>query len=273
MANPRVSIIMATYRRPQFIARAVESAAEQTFKDWELIISDDSEDDLTEKAVLPLAARDPRIRYFHRPQKGSIANSSNFALGKARGEFVAILDDDDWWMDRGKLSLQTSFLEKNPQYIGCGGAFVIVSETGEERRRIMKPETDAAIRRVALYANPMANSTTMFRRKEAGTYDESMPQFADWDFWLRAGTKGKLYNFPKYFLAYRMWREGASFAHQKQNADVGYRIVLRYRKAYPGFWRAFVLAWCYRIYARFPAFIRRGLNASLSQLKKLLFSK
>jgi glycosyltransferase involved in cell wall biosynthesis len=271
MPIPRVSILLVTYNRPRFIASSIESALKQTYKDWELIIVDDSENEETADAVRSFVQKDKRIQYFHRPQRGSIASASNFGLAKARGEYVAILDDDDFWMNDEKLAMQVKFLDEHPDYVGCGGGYLIINERNEERGKILKPETDEAIRRVALLANPMANSTTMFRR-EAGGYDESLKQFADFDFWLRLGGKGKLYNFPQYFLAYRMWEQGASFGNQKQNADTGRLIVLRYRNTYPGFWKAITIFNVYRIYARLPLFVRRTTNTFVSKLKKYLFS-
>lgn len=272
MASPRVTIILVTYNRANFIEGAIKSALEQTYKDWELVVSDDSEKDDT-AAVMANFVADARIHYFHRAKRGTIANSSNFALSKANGEYVAILDDDDWWVDSKKLQKEVDFLDSHPDYVGCGGGFIIMDRDGKEIRKILKPETDEAIRRVALYANPLANSTTLFRRVEGGMYDETIRQFADWDFWLRIGKKGKLYNFPEYFLAYRMWEGGASFTHQRENAGWGRVIVLRYRKDYPGFWKAITLADLYIVYANFPAFIRRGTNGFLSRLKKALFSQ
>ncbi len=281
MQSPRVSILLITYNRPQFVGGALESVQKQSFKDWELIIVDDSEHNAVavevKKYLPPPGAQggDARVAYFHRPQKGTIANASNFGLQKAQGEYIAILDDDDWWSDPDKLAKQVKFLDEHKDYVGCGGGFIVMDEHGNETGRVIKPETDEAIRRVALYANPMANATTMFRRaaaKAIGDYDESFKQFADLDFWLSMGTTGKLYNFPEYFLAYRMWASGASFKHQKENADSGRAIVMKHRHEYPGFWKAITLAVAYVVYARLPAFIRRMFNASLSRLKKSLFS-
>jgi glycosyltransferase involved in cell wall biosynthesis len=272
MKSPKVSILLVTYKRPQFIEGAIKSALAQNFTDWEIIISDDSEDNNTEEVVKKFAD-DKRIHYFHRTVKGTIANSSNFALSNATGEYVAVLDDDDWWIDDKKLEKQIAFLDSHPDYIGCGGGFIIANEQGVEQSKILKPETDEAIRHVALYANPLANSTTMFRRVEAGMYDETIRQFADWDFWLKLGKMGKLYNFPEYFLAYRMWAHGASFTHQKENAGWGRKIVLRYKNDYPGFWKAIIIANLYLAYASFPEAIRRNLNGFLSRLKKSLFSR
>lgn len=275
MQSPRVSILLITYNRPQFVGGAILSAQKQSYQDWELIIVDDSENNAVEDEVKKFEPREPRIYYFHRPQKGTIANASNFGLKQGKGEYIAILDDDDWWTDPQKLEKQVAFLDSHLDYVGCGGGFVIINEKGEQTGKVLKPENDDVIRRVALSANPMANATTMFRRETAraiGDYDESLKQFADLDFWLSMGTKGKLYNFPEYFLAYRMWASGASFKHQKQNADSGRRIVLKHKDEYPGFWRAITLTSIYVVYARFPSFVRRPLNGFLSRLKKSLFS-
>jgi NDP-sugar pyrophosphorylase family protein/glycosyltransferase involved in cell wall biosynthesis len=271
--TPVVSVLMTTYRHPIFIEKAIESIQEQTLAQWELIIVDDSEDNATEEAVKPLMARDSRIHYFHREKKGNIANASNFGLLQARGEFIAILDDDDYWIDAHKLEKQVAFLRAHPDYLACGGWFISVNESGKEIARFKKPETDEAIRRVMLSANALANSTAMFRREASGCYDESMKQFADADFFRRLGTIGKLYNFPEYFLAYRMWEKGSSFMNQRGNADAAITMFWKYQKDYPGFLPGFISAYSYWLYARLPAGIRRNLNGFMSRLKKMLFSR
>ena len=273
MANPRVSVIMATWNRGHLIGRGVQSVLDQTFADWELIIAGDGPPPETESAIRAWIEKDGRIRYVRCPHSGRIAAVSNAGLKAARGEYAAILDDDDWWLDPEKLAKQAAFLDARPEYIACGGGFVFIDGGGREIGRELKPETDGKIRRVALFANPIVNSAGMFRREAGGFYDETMPQFADWDFWLNLGRKGKLYNFPEYFLAYRMWEGGSSFTHQKENASAAFSIIRRHRNDYPGFSLAFLSATAYWLYARLPLFIRRGANSFLSRLKKRLFSR
>lgn len=273
MQEPIVSILMATRNRADLIGEAIESVRSQSLADWELIVIDDGSPDNTAEVMAAWEKKDPRVRYLNIPPAGSIAKVSNAGLRVAKGEFVAILDDDDYWVDRRKLEKQVAFLRSHPDYIACGGWFVAVDGDGKEKARLTKPETDAAIRRVMLSANAIANGTSMFRRKEAGLYDEAMRQFADWDFFLRLGTKGKLYNFPEYFLGYRMWDKGSSFVNQRKNADAALAIVRRYRDDYPGYARAMFLARAYWLYARLPAWFRRAANAFLSRLKKILFSR
>jgi glycosyltransferase involved in cell wall biosynthesis len=274
--TPRVSILLATYNRPQYVPAAIQSALEQTFRDFELLVICDSGSDGTGAVVEPWAKKDARVKYFEIPRMGRIAPVSNYGLEQAKGEYIAILDDDDWWADEEKLAKQVEFLDTHPDYVGCGGGYITVDADGEETGRFLKPERDEDIRRNALAANPMANATTMFRKSAAeavGRYDETMKEFADWDFWLKLGLRGKLYNFPEYFLNYRMWPQASSFARQRGAAESALRIVQRYRKSYPRFWMGFASAYAYNAYARMPNFVKRFLNGPMSQLKKYLFSR
>jgi glycosyltransferase involved in cell wall biosynthesis len=273
---PKVSILLVTCERPQYIGRAIASAQTQSFKDWEMVVVDDSKGDETAKVVEGYAAKDARIRYIHRPARGTIAQASNAGLKEARGEYVAILDDDDRWLDVEKLRKQIAFLDEHRDYVGCGGGIVAVDAAGAEKFCALKPQTDEGIRRRALYANPMANATTMFRREaaeQAGRYDESLRQFADWDFWLKLGLYGKLRNFPEYFTTYTMWERGASFSKQREAARAAFRIVHRYRGKYPGYLMGLCFATSYAAYAYLPERLKKFLNAPLSRLKKALFSR
>jgi glycosyltransferase involved in cell wall biosynthesis len=274
--SPRVSIIMATHNRAHVIAQAIESVLGQSYPSWELIIVDDKSTDRTSDVVRSWSAKDSRILYFPRNHKTNIAGASNYGLQQARGEYVAILDDDDAWVDSSKLEKQVSFLDSHPEYGGCGGALILVDKDGVRIGQATKPLTDQAIRRKMLIANSMANSTTLFRfslARQIGFYDETLPQFADWDFWLKLGLVSKLHNFPDYFLYYRIWGEGASFARQRQNALCGIRIVQRYRFRYPGYVFALFLAIVYFVYVYFPNSVKRIINAPLSRLKKFIFSR
>jgi glycosyltransferase involved in cell wall biosynthesis len=276
MANPKVSILMTTWNRPQFLGQAIESIRAQTLESWELIVADDGSTDNTKQVVAEWMRKDRRIKYMNPGHLGRIAKISNIGLREAKGEYVAILDDDDWWVDSKKLEKQVAFLDKNRDYAGCGGGYLVIDKEGNTTAKVLKPEHDDDIRKVMLFANSMANSSTLFRRSIAeklGYYDETMLQFADWDFWLKIGLEGKLYNFPEYFLAYRMWGGGMSFSKQKECASSGMRIVERYKNKYPGYWFALCAACAYATYAYFPDSIKQFLNPLLSRLKKALFSR
>lgn len=273
--SPKVSVLIATYNRAQFISRAIKSVLDQTYKDWELIIADDGSTDETEKVVLGFGKKESRIIYLKAPHFGRIAKISNFGLKHAKGEYVAILDDDDHWCDPEKLSKQVKFLDENSEYVGCGGGFIVIDENQKVKMKFFKPERNEDIRKNFLIANPMANSTAMFRLSAAqkvGLYDESLPQFADWDFWLKMGVAGKLYNFQEYFSYYLMWNKSMSFSKQKETSYSALIIIPRYKNNYPHYFKARIFVLLYYIYARLPEFIKNFLNPILSNLKKIIFS-
>lgn len=276
MVNPKVSILTATYNRAKLVSRAIESVLSQSFSNWELIAVNDTESDGTSEVMAKWQKKDRRIKYLVIPRCGRIAIVSNFGLQQARGEYIAILDDDDWWINKDKLKRQVDFLDKNSEYVGCGGGAIAIDEKERELFKFLKFEQDKEIKKRALYANPMINSTTLFRRSAAqrvGLYDKSLLQFADWDFWLKMGLVGKLYNFQEYFAYYLMWGKGTSFLKQKENAKSGIRIVRRYKNKYPGFNKAIFIYYFYYFYAYIPDFIKKFLNPFLSRLKKVIFSK
>ena len=100
----------------------------------------------TARVVEEWVKKDDRIKYIQVGRMGRIAAVSNAALRIARGEFVAVLDDDDWWIDAHKLEKQVAFLDAHPDYVACGGWFVVTNANGEEVTKVKKPESDAAIR-------------------------------------------------------------------------------------------------------------------------------
>jgi glycosyltransferase involved in cell wall biosynthesis len=219
--------------------------------------------------------RDPRIRYFHRDRVGNIANACNYGLARARGQYVAILDDDDYWVAADKLAKQVAFLNSHPDYAGCGGGMTVIDENENVLMSYLKPEQDDPIRARALWANPMTHSTSMFRRSlgaALGYYDESLAGFQDWDIWLRLGRLGKLYNFPEVFTRYTSGGSGASFQQQRKNALSALKIVFRHRMAYRGFTGALALALMHLAYAHLPARIRKSSFSFLSRRKKAIFA-
>jgi glycosyltransferase involved in cell wall biosynthesis len=275
MPSPLVSVIMLTYNRPQLIGRAIASVAAQDFDGWELIIVHDGPNEHTVQVASEWAARDSRIRYLHRAKGGNIANATNYGLSQARGDYIAILDDDDYWATSTKLGRQVGFLNANSGYVACGGGMIVIGPDGRETMRFLKPETDAEIRRNALFANPMAHSTTLYRRsavEHCGGYDESLAGFQDWDVWLKLGRIGSLYNIPDYLTYYQLWDGSGTFQAQSANTRSALRIVNRHRGFYRGYAVACAMAWAYHAYAHLPAGLRRASYRILSQWKKAAFA-
>lgn len=271
----RVSVIMLTIDRPQYIESAIASVLGQTLADWELIIVHDGGDERMKSTVKRWLAVDARIRYLPRDHIGNIANALNYGIGEARGEYIAILDDDDAWLDKRKIELQVTALAGNAGLAAVGGGAVVVDHSGAETMHYNRPSDPAECARRALVANPLIHSTVLFRRSSAeavGLYDESLAGYQDWDLWLKLMRKEKVTNLPYYFATYRIWDGGGSSTKIMGNAWSSVRIVARHRAHYPGALFAMIGSLCYVAFALLPAGIRRRFYQALTRLKKSIFS-
>lgn len=94
---PRISIVIATYNRSNVLALTLKTVLWQTMSDWEAIVVGDACTDDTAQVVA--ASGDPRIRFINLPENcGEQSGPNNFGAQQARGEFLAWLNHDDFWL-------------------------------------------------------------------------------------------------------------------------------------------------------------------------------
>lgn len=97
MITPKVSIIMATYNRANFIAETLVAIQNQTFTDWECLIIDDGGTDNTKEIITPFLEKDSRFKFHLRPStyQKALPGCRNYGLDLAKGEYIIFFDDDD----------------------------------------------------------------------------------------------------------------------------------------------------------------------------------
>ncbi len=275
MTNVKVSVLMPTCNRAKLLGRAIQSVLDQSFQDWELIIVDDASTDETPKILKEWQEKDARIRVITNAENlyPDISKTLNKGLEFAQGEYIARLDDDDYWCSKDKLKKQVEFLDARPAFMVVGSGVIVINGEGMELFRYLKREHDGEIRRHALFANPFSHTTVMFRKNialEVGGYGPW--RFAeDWDLWLKMGTKGKLYNIPEYLAVYMLAGQNKSFTYQRAQGKMILEFLKRHKREYPNFIFAYLLNLGAYWYSFLPLFIRRGLHSSLSHLKRKVF--
>ena len=105
-----ISVIIPTYNRPQFTARAVRSVLAQTWRDLEIIVVDDcSSEPFTPGAI----DEDPRVRVVRHEVNRGVGAARNTGVQAARGEIIALLDSDDYWLPE-KLASQMALYDQQP---------------------------------------------------------------------------------------------------------------------------------------------------------------
>jgi len=274
---PTVSIVIPTYNRVALLKRAVKSVFEQSFSDYELIIINDASIDDTRFFLDELKKKDVRVHPIHHEQNyyPDISRTLNEGLNTAMGRYIARLDDDDYWCDSDKLEKQVTFLDAHHDYVIIGGGTIVIDENNKEKFSYMKIETDAAIRKRALFANPFTHSTVVFNRGVAlkvGGYG-NFKNAEDWDLWLRMGMNGKFYNFQEYFVRYLMMENSKSFLFKRSQSKEILRIIGTHKKEYPNFYMAYTVNLAQYCYSFLPFSIRRATHSFFSKMKRGIFSK
>jgi glycosyltransferase involved in cell wall biosynthesis len=133
MMKPILSVLINTFNHEQYIEQTIVSAIEQDFPpaDFEILVVDDGSTDRTPEIVGKFGQH---VRLL-RKKNGGQASAFNAALPEVRGELVAFLDGDDWWLP-GKLAAVTTALEQNPGIAGVGHGYYEFNEaTGESKLR------------------------------------------------------------------------------------------------------------------------------------------
>lgn len=91
----KISVIIPVYNTEHYLPRCIESILAQTFTDFELLLIDDGSKDNSGRICDEYAAKDSRIRVFHK-KNGGVSSARNLGLDKAQGEWIAFVDSDDW---------------------------------------------------------------------------------------------------------------------------------------------------------------------------------
>ncbi|WP_051295138.1 glycosyltransferase family 2 protein [Maridesulfovibrio bastinii] len=178
----KVSVIIPVYNREEMVINAVSSVLDQSFSNLECIVFDDGSTDASREAVDSIS--DPRLKVFS-GANGGVSSARNRAISKADGEYIALLDSDDTWLP-DKLDIQLEYMAENGYEI---------SQTDEawfrNGKKVKKGKRNRKIEgRIfdnSLQTCLISPSCTVFSREiwdKFGPFDELMPAYEDFDFWI-----------------------------------------------------------------------------------------
>ncbi len=235
--KPLVSIIVPTHNRSRLLAETISSVLSQDFNSFEVIIVENSPDGRTERYLD--SVKDRRLRYFVNPadssKTGIVASNRNMGIEKARGRYISFCDDDDLW-EPDKLSMQTGFMEGNPD---IGLSFGYVKGFGNPdingQLYFSKKECDSAVSyERLLLGNKIATLSVMVRAsclKEVGPFDEALDFKAieDYDLWLRIARRYEIACMPAVLGSYRVHAGGISRDEVLENKKL-LRLLEKFRK-------------------------------------------
>ena len=213
--QPLVSILMLTYNREQFLSTAIASVIAQSYTNWELVIIDDGSTDSTSQLVTSFG--ESRIRYLHHLENVGLHTRRKESLQYVKGDYVAILDSDDAWIDTGKIAAQVNFLEEQQECVLVGTFTQLIDNAGATIGESRFYTGDVSIREHILLRNQFTHSAVMMRtdalKKTAG-YQPTLAE--DLELFLQLGTHGTLANLPIVATAHRV--------HENSQNDHGIKM-------------------------------------------------
>jgi hypothetical protein len=234
MDIPTVSVVMSVFNGERFLAEAVDSILDQSFRDFEFIVIDDGSTDRTAEILSSYEKKDPRMQIFHQENRG-LAESLNVGCALARGKYIARMDADDIAM-KARLLQQVCFLEGHPEVAVVGGAIEAVDAAGKplgiERALITDREIKAALLRGDC---PFVHPAVLIRKaafESVRGYRKLLPDAEDYDLWTRIGDRFELSNLETVVLKYRRHPYQASIrkcSRQALNA-LAARTAASYRR-------------------------------------------
>ena len=183
-----ISIIIPTFNRGQFLARAIQSVREQTFQDWELIVVDDGSEDESQQIVQKF--QDERIRYFYQERRG-VSAARNAGIGLSRYPWICFLDSDDHWKP-AKLHRQLEELERRPHHQVIYTDEIWIRRGNRINPRKIHRKYSGWIYHRCLPLCIISPSSILLHRhilEREGFFDEDFPVCEDYEMWLRISSR------------------------------------------------------------------------------------
>jgi len=211
--NPKVSVLVPVYNAASFLRTTISSVLNQTFSDFELILLNDCSTDNSEEIISEF--HDERIRYYKNKSNLGISPTRNKLMELARGEYLAVLDNDDVCR-QDRLEKQVKYMDSHKDISIVGSYFELFDSTKRSflRRFILSlgivwchPEFPTA--KDALKGIVLAHPTAMIRKKDFVEhnikYNEIYTPAEDYDLIKQAMFKGlKIANIPDVLMFYNL---------------------------------------------------------------------
>lgn len=181
MKNNIVSIITPTYNSSKYIEETIRSIINQTYTNWELLITDDCSSDNTLQIIEAFQAKDKRIKVFKLKTNSGAGVARNNSIRKASGKFIAFCDSDDKWLPN-KLEKQINFLHKNNQPFTYS-SYKVIDESGIFKEVITCPKKVTFQK--MLRNNYVGCLTAIYDSEKLGKmYMPEIRTRQDWVLWL-----------------------------------------------------------------------------------------
>jgi glycosyltransferase involved in cell wall biosynthesis len=211
---PKVSVVIPTYNRTEFLSSAILSVLNQTYQDFEIIIVDDGSTDNTIDVITALNSK--KIKYIRHEYNKGEAGTRNTGILNSNGQYIAFLDDDDEWLPE-KLELQVNKIENSLQQIGLIYTGLLCCHYIENKLfyqwqyiPLHKGNTYHTLMKKNFIYTP---SSVLIRRRcleQIGLFNSEIAYGLDYDYWIRISKHFDFEYLTEPLVRYRLHENGLS---------------------------------------------------------------
>ncbi len=196
----KASVIITAHNYGKYVAKAIESAINQNFNNFEVIVVNDGSSDNTHE-ILKKYEKHEKVKCFHLDGVG-LAAACNYGIHMSSGEYIIRLDADDYF-DENILLVESGILDRRPEIGMVYPDYYLINKYGYiiEHVRLLKVNDEIKL----LDRSPLA-AGAMYRRScydALGGYNENLKYQEDYDFWIRFIEKFNVYNVNLPLMYYR----------------------------------------------------------------------
>ena len=206
------SVVIPVYNASEFLKETLDSVKNQTYKNYEVLVTNDGSNDDSEKILINYKKANPKFPLNFITQKNSgVSLARNNAILYAKGDFIAFLDQDDWWFPEKLEKVVRILRKKRGIDILYHNMIIEQWKNNSElwKSRVLK---EPAYNDLLFNGNKLGISATIVKLSKVldiGGFSENLIYVEDYDLWLRlAKKKGIFYYLPDALSKY-FWRKGA----------------------------------------------------------------
>ena len=211
----RISVLMTSFQHERYIARAIDGVLEQRGMEFELLVGDDASTDGTRDVISEYARAHPEvIRTFFPERNLGQAGKAIFGelVAQARGDYLAVLDGDDYWTSPEKLRRQVTYLDEHPESSMCfHNVLCVYEDKGRADGPYNGPDQATEVDVSALLDRcVVASCSPVFRRASIAPLPAwyfALP-WGDWPLYFIAAGHGAVRYLPDLMGVYRIHSAG-----------------------------------------------------------------
>ncbi len=220
MDQPLVSVIIPTFNRDTFLRQAIESVTKQTYHNIEICVVDDGSEENYAEAI---CADYDNCQYFYK-ENGGLSSARNYGIQKARGDFIAFLDDDDFWK-ADKIEKQLAAFRANTEVDLVHSSVEVVDKNGKPTGKVLGASPAKSSKRSgkvfwnAIGTWVVKSPTPLIKREVFTTdllFDESIKVGEDVDFYQRFFYRHKVKYLAEPLAYYRDFGDDGRLSQQRK---------------------------------------------------------